>query len=569
MSGIISRRIALLVLVFMLGQGIVIVVSGVISNNLLTRAILGKIEQGTENEAMRLSAWFDELLYLISYFGRNYESVAHLPPNQIQDWLLTRAQTREELLTVFVGFPDGTGIFSDGWMPDYTRWRTYRRPWYIGAMENSGRPFVTKPYVDATTGTLTMGFSHTLIRNGNIIGVIAFDVSLSKLEEIVLRARVAEQGTAFLTDAGGAIIVHQDQRFAFQGEDFQDISQISDGRFKPITNLTNGKNVKIRGEDRRMQYITLSTVRATGWRFYTAVPASVVSAGATQLIVTNVLLTVVFLVIVLLVSFFVIKNVGAILKSASSDLESVTDNIVAASDSLGKSSQTLATNSSRQVSSIEETVAAMNETGATIEQNSKDTQATLTVARQALTSADLGISDMKNLMDFIDQIAKSGKEIAKVIESIQSIAARTSILSLNASVEAARAGEQGKGFAVVANEVRSLAQQSKDAAASTAAIIEKNASLTELGIERSNKVNEQFNLIVEQIKNIEQLVNDISVASKEQAKATNHVNSALGEIEQITVSGAEISKTTHSSAESLQFQLATLRDLSEKMKSLS
>ena len=67
---------------------------------------------------------------------------------------------------------------------------------------------------------------------------------------------------------------------------------------------------------------------------------------------------------------------------------------------------------------------------------------------------------------------------AIIISEIESIAAQTNLLSLNASIEAARAGESGRGFAVVADQIRDLADQSAKAAVNTRELIE--ASIREV-----------------------------------------------------------------------------------------
>ena len=90
---------------------------------------------------------------------------------------------------------------------------------------------------------------------------------------------------------------------------------------------------------------------------------------------------------------------------------------------------------------------------------------------------DQGLNTMRNLIrtrgqsssivvhteEASDKLEQRVGSIQNVVELIKGISDQTNLLALNASIEAARAGEQGKGFAVVAEEVRKLAEQSKEA----------------------------------------------------------------------------------------------------------
>lgn len=99
------------------------------------------------------------------------------------------------------------------------------------------------------------------------------------------------------------------------------------------------------------------------------------------------------------------------------------------------------------------------------------------VAQEVEQSSEQGTVQLKNLLSKtkvteetthalvgkVDELKKTTSDVFKVLDVLQDIAKQTNILSLNATIEAARAGTSGRGFMVVANEVRQLAEQSRQA----------------------------------------------------------------------------------------------------------
>lgn len=79
----------------------------------------------------------------------------------------------------------------------------------------------------------------------------------------------------------------------------------------------------------------------------------------------------------------------------------------------------------------------------------------------------------RNMVDKVDQLKDSTRSIRKILDVLGNLTKQTNILSLNATIEAARAGNAGKGFMVVADEIRKLADQSRQSISVVGEIVEK------------------------------------------------------------------------------------------------
>ena len=281
------------------------------------------------------------------------------------------------------------------------------------------------------------------------------------------------------------------------------------------------------------------------------------SARASKIMLSAVVLGEVIISVAL--SFFVVTGLNRMLKKVSSSLGEGAEQVTAAAGQVSSASQTLAEGASEQAASLEETSSSLEEMSSMTKRNAENAQKANDLAKQARTAADKGASDMQSMSAAMEAIKISSDDIAKIIKTIDEIAFQTNILALNAAVEAARAGEAGMGFAVVADEVRNLAQRSAQAAKETAGKIEGAIAKSAQGVEISSKVAATLNEIVTKARQVDELVAEVSGASREQTQGITQINTAVGQMDKVTQSNAASAEESAAAAEELNAQAELMK----------
>ena len=216
------------------------------------------------------------------------------------------------------------------------------------------------------------------------------------------------------------------------------------------------------------------------------------------------------------------------MKKVISFVQQNTQEIALATPEISDASFNLSSSVTEQASSIESSASALEELSSAVEANAENASKTKDIAESAAKIAS-------ESSEAVVKTVEAMRTITEKVSLIEDIAYQTKILALNASIEAGRAGEHGKGFTVVADEVRELAASSRDSAGE---INQLAKNCREIAEHSGNLLNN----MVPEIKKTAELVQDISVASSEQAVGITEIKEAVMQMDSVTQSSAAMSE---------------------------
>ena len=271
----------------------------------------------------------------------------------------------------------------------------------------------------------------------------------------------------------------------------------------------------------------------------------------------------------------VVESVNSMLDNYTAVIERARKSaldVMASVNSILLAAEEMTSGATQQDHEITNTSSAVEELTVSMKQVSNNAEASAEAARRALDAAEQGNRAVRDTLEGMQRIRASVQasakkikslgdrslEISEIINVINDITEQTNLLALNAAIEAARAGEAGRGFAVVADEVRKLAEHSRSATKDIAALIkaiqaetneavvvmEEGTREVEGGASLADQAGKALEAISSVVRQSAELVQEISLASKQQVRGTEGVAHAMQIISSITRQTSQGSRQT-------------------------
>ncbi|MFN3508712.1 MAG: methyl-accepting chemotaxis protein [Allorhizobium sp.] len=260
------------------------------------------------------------------------------------------------------------------------------------------------------------------------------------------------------------------------------------------------------------------------------------------------------------------NEVATNLKRVMTEIASNSSSIHGNSQQMRSAADDLARRTEQQAASLEETSAALSEITETVKTATDRAEEASHMVDNAKDYAEKSGAVVNDAMAAMERIEGATAEIGKIINVIDEIAFQTNLLALNAGVEAARAGDAGKGFAVVAQEVRALAGRAAEAARDIKTLVGRSNDEVRSGVELVTATGEALHRIGEDVLRINEHVKAIVTSAREQSVGLSEINSAVGQMDQVTQQNAAMVEQTNAASHTLASDAENLSRLVGQFK---
>ena len=288
-----------------------------IAINKLEEKINENIQSTASNTAKDIDKWMALQKKTLAGIAESLAYNNNFDPDYVFKYLNEQSNKNEDTTGYYMALEDNTFISGTGWIPPEGYIPT-EKDWYRNTIDNDDIT-ISAPYIDSYTNKMVITISMPVKVNDTTIGVVAADVHIDKLIEIINQVNIEENSYAFLTDGSGNIIAHLNEEYKPTADgNFVNLDNILEGKLSSIMKESSLslKDIKAKDYDGVERIFIFKNIEESGWKVGLAVSAENSLGALNNVIKFSTLLALIVIAIAVVISLILANSISKpILKS--------------------------------------------------------------------------------------------------------------------------------------------------------------------------------------------------------------------------------------------------------------